>query len=1404
KGFSYVIAIIMVYYLVQLLVNAFKHEDSTGLAVIILTVLTVPLILALPAYASMNMLWSQWGLRPVIYIYIGALALTAAFVPTRDVPWIILLPSLLIAGSIGYTVVHHVNPDLAETMISGAGYFVKTKRYSTIAEAQAPILSRLIVSYGPVTFFFALVGILFATIRFTRHWKTDELFIVIWTFVSIFMAISAVRFMFNAAPAFAILQGWVTLIILRKTDFRAIRKALYGFSGQFWYGLKKGLKVRHGVVAAFMVFMVILPNAWYAFDAALPYEKKREIDNQIYSSMPEWLRPEKYKKDSTLWYTGAFGQGFPSDYWYSYFKWLSRQDTEYDPEDRPAFLSWWDYGMWCVQIGKHPTVADNFMSGHELAGNFIAAPNETWAMGLLVTRILEFEIRDRPNGPAADLVREYLGEEDAATFIDAILHPKDYIDTVKEHPEIYGRKEGLRHGNAKYSVCAYIVSKLPQEAIADMLLDAERLTGNWIRYFAVDSRMFPFSYYNTGIFYAPITLSDHYVSDFLKTMVKVGDRLVTLEEFQDMRELDPELEPDDLVLSYTPRFFNSMFYRAYIGYSPQDIGQDASLGIPGLSGQMASQPPMQGWMMKHFKLAYKTAYWNPYEGDEIREHKDAWKAISFDEAVDLSSNESVNGTVDIQTGLVQGVMVLKYYPGAIVSGRVITPGGMPIPGVRVTVFDHYGIPHDTNTTADDGSYSLIAPSGVNVSVIASQGGQFNPLYQTYSTIIARVNITITDDQAERRELDRNDDGVPDYLIDLDLVANSTWINGTAFWDSDHDGDLGDDEMPLVDAELELNGTNVIRVTTDANGTFGTSDAIETTYSVYLLRDGERFPLDIEITSDGKEPVEKNIPVKGFRLTGEVEDAQGNGVRGVEIRLEDTETGEVMVESTRKGGKYTFEDVLPGHDGGAELVLTIDETGKVPIERHIQADMGQETRLDLRLLNASHIRGGVSLDTDGDGDADRPATGVLVVAAGEHDSYQAPSADDGSFSLTLPEGRYRLTARLLGDDGTYKGEIRSDAPADDVALVLTRVHRVGGTLFIDHNEDGEFDEGIDTPAERADIGIIGPANWSGQANHMGVFSALLPPGEYYISARFESEGGNATYLNSTWFVVDRDMMLDLLMEESRHLTGTVYWDMNDDGLPQPGEYLDGLQLVFTGEHEFGTTSSTAAELWGFGYDGNIYYHTFRASSGTNGTFEIDLISDNYTVHAPNFSPVPLEDWDDPLINLTPERTRVTGVVWADGNHNGIREEGEIAGPGLPVTIESLGPQHEIHDLVTDADGAVHVDLLPGRYEVRVNATDDSDSLFQVLTTIDVPFGQAGYSADLPGGRLVHFEPSFEIDGTPLDPADFGPTDLVRVVPHGLPENRSIPTESGVRTWQDGGYLFPGDYDVYVRYRDTAAL
>jgi dolichyl-diphosphooligosaccharide--protein glycosyltransferase len=139
-------------------------------------------------------------------------------------------------------------------------------------------------------------------------------------------------------------------------------------------GMRKAFELRRPLIALFVGLFIFLPNTFYGYDAAVPFEDKKDHDVAVYDFLSyDFLRPDEFmyneksnatlypegvggmynKTSNQLWYLGNTGPSFPQDYWIEGLGWLAEQDTHLEPEDRPGFISWWDYGFWAIDIGEH-------------------------------------------------------------------------------------------------------------------------------------------------------------------------------------------------------------------------------------------------------------------------------------------------------------------------------------------------------------------------------------------------------------------------------------------------------------------------------------------------------------------------------------------------------------------------------------------------------------------------------------------------------------------------------------------------------------------------------------------------------------------------------------------------------------------------------------------------------------------------------------------------------------------------------------------------------------------------------------------------------------------------------------------------------------------------------------------
>src|SRR5206468_908265 len=183
---------------------------------------------------------------------------------------------------------------------------------------------------------------------------------------------------------------------------------------------------------------------------------------------------------------------------------------------------------------------------------------------------------------------------------------------------------------------------------------------------------------------------------------------------------------------------------------------------------------------------YRTAYYNPYPNPG--NHTDAYQAMNYDQAGSLQENITagkVKGAVVLstQSTVENGVVFLRYYDGAWVNGTV-TAGSTPLLGVRITVTDELGTPHYLTTTDANGHYSAVVPFG-DITITASIGTVTRTTL-IGSRTLASTTLHVSVDQAMRSPADLDGDGVPDWIMTRDLQVPPHVIQGTAFYDLDHD------------------------------------------------------------------------------------------------------------------------------------------------------------------------------------------------------------------------------------------------------------------------------------------------------------------------------------------------------------------------------------------------------------------------------------------------------------------------------------------------------------------------------------------------------------------------------------------------------------------------------------------
>jgi dolichyl-diphosphooligosaccharide--protein glycosyltransferase len=865
----YVYAVIALYAAVQMVVDIFTSKINTKIVRIALVALFTGYIITFPLY------FIKAGTKPMIplYLSLGVVILSGIylFIGRKKIPWIVSVPSLFGLGAVVliflYLIRGTTNPifqplaGLSEVLFSGVYH---TKVSLTIAEAGTFGFSRIVMSFGPVLYWLSWIGAILLVIRFIKKREKEVTLFLTWFFLETHLLLSAGRFINDLVPHSAILSGFVIWYVIEKIDYKSIIRNIRGI-GLSLRGLKKAIKFSHVAGVLFLAFLIVIPNAYLAFDAALPYGEK-----------------QKFAESKSL---GAFGLSlYKEAYWVDALSWLSRQDTDLPSTKRPAFIAWWDYGFYEVAIGNHPTVADNFQEGIPPAGNFHTATSEEEAVAVMIVRILEGVCKDKGTIPQEikDIMNKYLSENDTANITKWIENPKEAPSVGKPIGEKYdeelSKEFRVRPENAIYHDSVKILANLSDENITWLYHDIQNITGKSIRYYGVEG-------YDLQIFNVFTFLSDKSnvvrgagEDDYLKVWYKGYEFLAngetvekrwTPDEIKDMSIEDRRnIRITGTEIEYKPQFFETMFYRTYIGPPTQD--------------RKLPPYPIPTYGMRHFSAEYisPVKYLSPY--------------------------------ARLERGPAPAVVIAKYYEGAIIKGSIKCmnkPYQAQI-GVykNATVWGiNISIPHDNTITNTDGTFSLIAPAGeiilkVNFGEHILKNIVFNNTNSTnYSPI--------TEEEATRKP-------GTNYIRQINITIEPASIHGYVY------EDLNNNETAAPNATITIEDEfygEKYTTTTNSEGYYSVENLTPSQYRIVATLNG----FEIHNKSVFLEPganfynISKPKPatLKGIAFYDENNNNtydKNEEKANITINLTYIKTNTTVDTTvTNATGKYMFTEIIPG-------------------------------------------------------------------------------------------------------------------------------------------------------------------------------------------------------------------------------------------------------------------------------------------------------------------------------------------------------------------------------------------------------------------------------------------------------------------------------------------------------------
>ena len=411
KGFVYGPGILFLAYSVQVAINIFRGRDSMEFTSAALQMMLTCILLPAPFYAwpGLNLLFAPSGMQPMFYIIGFTFAVGWVASSFRDKPWLLVIISgSALFGSILAILYILQAAEIYngwDILFTGGFYFSKNKIFGTIGEAQAPSRGVLFASYGPVVTLIA-IGCGFVLLwRGSRRNRSGLTLLGLWAIIATYMAWTAGRFIINATPAMAVVGGIGISMLWSNANFpgflKVWRNSGIGTPRTRLRSVWPASKSRPGIPALLLVLLLVTSqHATYGIDSGIPRgeESSYDVDLEIYNIAPDILRErylpifntKSYNPDSSgLWYMGTFGPSFNGQGWNDAYDWLSNQDSDLPFSQRPAFVSWWDYGFQALASGQHPTVADNFQSGIPNSGGMLVSAGQEDTLSMFIATLAQ-------------------------------------------------------------------------------------------------------------------------------------------------------------------------------------------------------------------------------------------------------------------------------------------------------------------------------------------------------------------------------------------------------------------------------------------------------------------------------------------------------------------------------------------------------------------------------------------------------------------------------------------------------------------------------------------------------------------------------------------------------------------------------------------------------------------------------------------------------------------------------------------------------------------------------------------------------------------------------------------------------------------------------------------------------
>lgn len=693
NGFRIAVVLLAVAMVLQAVAARMGGKDvmgaTIGYAVAILVGTLVPAAYYLPA-----------GLMDAVYsgpllIAIVSVVFVFVFAALKAKPWIVTIPSLVVAFIVLCVALMFAAPDLFNDFIFGNSVYTN----SIMAElaSNRVSMSNVAAYYGWLTMWLPICLAIYETYVYLRKdHSSSRLFMVVWLYVMFFAVWTSYANAAVVGSVFAVGSAAVIVKVLKSADLRewvATMKAA-GFPGC----LRKLIKPLPFVSVLVVALLVVVPNVSFAVDAGQPTNTEGD----------------HYFTGNTS-FTIKTGESYPLEgIWESYAD---------EPKDG-ALVTWIDTAYDAVAQGNFSTVTDGIGGGSSAAAQVYLADGSVGAIAAMMLRIMMAN-------PDADYSSAFGDHADVYSAIKAFIdNPQSAVDEITANPSVYGNvRTDITDENAVYLAgINELASSMNQKDLMDAYDGVCDASGEKIGYILVDGSMLPLQY-NGGDSFSTIA----YFADY-----KV-DRYGAATEFYSYNTYYGSTV-------YTEAIYDTLLWRALIGPSASEAGFTNSysylVALSVSDGKEGSAKAIPGYGLAGFDVKNWTVMYNA--DNDATVSSDGWEYMPGQDAMKKQAEEG--GVINYLSGLAMLEYTGSTESSTIYSGEVVSSSGTGISGATVSVYQYsetFGkevVYSETKTF--DGKYDALVPAG-SYRIEVKIG---NIVMQSFSSANPMSTVTVQDSE----------------------------------------------------------------------------------------------------------------------------------------------------------------------------------------------------------------------------------------------------------------------------------------------------------------------------------------------------------------------------------------------------------------------------------------------------------------------------------------------------------------------------------------------------------------------------------------------------------------------------------------------------------------------------------